>query len=652
MSYDYNFPEGLRIADINNNRKVGTIDRRFIQSGNNVASGFARPHPFPLGSPAMGGRNIFQKISSGLKRAVTDPVGFTEVLVGPPVTSSNFKGDPNNPFGGYAPSGGRRKRGFNIGNAFKSIGNKAVEIASPVITKLAQQHLEKALTAMLESTAESAAEGAGVTGGKRGFKAFAKSIISHPEVKAFASATIKTITPHIKAVAERMLNATIQRLSEHGSEGMEGMEGAGFLDFGRRFGDAMRMEGDMAEHIATHGTGGRRKRGLNIGSVFKSIGNKAVEIASPVITKLAQQHLEKALTSMLESTAESAAEGAGMTGGKRGIKSYAKNLISHPAVSGLASQAVMVVAPVMKQLAERMLNHAVQMAMGAESAGATMSGGSFLGSLKHIGQSLGHVAQEVGTGIAGNYIASALMNPAVDEAILEGALVAAPVVAEAAGRGRRPRGRPRRNFPMEGGSIGSFFKKVGHTLGDAGKSVATGVGTQYLVNALTNPAVDEALAEGAMVALGRRPRGRPRKATGGFNLSGAIHSVTKQVPYGRGKAKGGLAIMNPDGSFRQINNEIGSSKRKIKLFGGAGLDPRSFTPRGRLGADPATYTPRNIGGIGVGFTKSGKMFKATDVARGGARSGGARGAIVSRIMKERGCSLPQASSIVKAEGLY
>jgi hypothetical protein len=38
------------------------------------------------------------------------------------------------------------------------------------------------------------------------------------------------------------------------------------------------------------------------------------------------------------------------------------------------------------------------------------------------------------------------------------------------------------------------------------------------------------------------------------------------------------------------------------------------------------------------------------INRGGARS--ARGAVVSQVMRERGCSLPEASRIVKAEGLY
>jgi len=53
------------------------------------------------------------------------------------------------------------------------------------------------------------------------------------------------------------------------------------------------------------------------------------------------------------------------------------------------------------------------------------------------------------------------------------------------------------------------------------------------------------------------------------------------------------------------------------------------------GADPKTYTPRKVGG-----------------AISGGAKGMSRQMMVSKIMKERGVSLPMASSIVKKEGLY
>jgi len=506
MSYDYEFPEGLRIADINNNRKVGTIDRRFIQSGNNVASGFARPEPFPLGSPAMGG----------------------------------------------AGSGGK----FNLGRAIKhgvsSVGNTVVKVATPVATKMAQQHLEKALTSMLESGAESAAAGAGMTGGKRGFKSFAKSVVNHPAVKSMATQAIHAIAPHVKNMAEKFLNDALQ-----------GATAPSETPVGGKF---------------------------NIGRSLKHLGSSVVSVAAPVVSKVAQAHLEKAVNEMFKSGAEASASGAGMAGGKRGFKAFAKSVISHPEVKKFASHAVSVIAPHVKDMADKMLNQVIQTAM--ESGSSAPAGGKFnLGhAFKKVGSTLGRTAASLAPKVLPVALGSLAMATGNPELAIPASMLgeeSGKAIASKYGRGLRPRGRPRL---MEGGkkfNLGRALKKgvssVGHTLGN----VATGVGTQYLVNALTNPAVDEALAEGAMVALGR-PRGRPRKAGG--------------------------AMM-------------------------------------RLGADPRTYTPRAIGGIGVGF-RNGKMVKMTDVARGGARSGGARGAIVSRIMRERGCSLPQASSIVKAEGLY
>ena len=245
MSYDYNFPESLRIAEINNNRKVGTIDRRFIQSGNNITS-FGNAD-FPLGSPAMGGyapsggrkgigiKKIAKGTSSGVKMLATDPVGFTKVLVGPPVTSSNYKGDPNNPFGGKV----------KVGKAFKSIGKKAVSVAAPIVTKAATKALEKALTDMMKSAAEEEAAGAGMSGGKKGFKSFAKSVISHPATKAMTQEAMKIVVPIAKDVAKKMMKEAIQSMMEGGEPspagGKKGLKGT-FKKIGK----------DVATGVATN----------------------------------------------------------------------------------------------------------------------------------------------------------------------------------------------------------------------------------------------------------------------------------------------------------------------------------------------------------------------------------------------------------------
>ena len=56
MSYDYSFPE-TQLAQFNNNRKVGTVNRKFIQSGNNSTSGYMHPQ-ISINNPAMGGESI------------------------------------------------------------------------------------------------------------------------------------------------------------------------------------------------------------------------------------------------------------------------------------------------------------------------------------------------------------------------------------------------------------------------------------------------------------------------------------------------------------------------------------------------------------------------------------------------------------------
>jgi hypothetical protein len=243
MSYDYNFPESMRIGEINNNRKVGTVDRRFIQSGNNIASGFARPAPYPLGSPAMGGYapsgggagKKLKAVKHGLKQSVTDPVGFTKVLVGPPVTSSNFKGDPSDPFGGK----------INVGRALKKVGSKAVKVAAPIVTKAATKALEKAITDMMKSSAEEEAMGAGVSGGKKGFKSFAKSIVSHPATKAMTQEAMKIVIPIAKDVAKKMMKEAIQSMMEGSDEAPAG----GKVHIGR----ALKKVGkDVATGVATN----------------------------------------------------------------------------------------------------------------------------------------------------------------------------------------------------------------------------------------------------------------------------------------------------------------------------------------------------------------------------------------------------------------
>ena len=91
----------------------------------------------------------------------------------------------------------------------------------------------------------------------------------------------------------------------------------------------------------------------------------------------------------------------------------------------------------------------------------------------------------------------------------------------------------------------------------------------------------------------------------------------------------------------------------------------------RKGATPTTGLSRVRGGRMSFFDKQNKVRTPEQQAKhdkkverinnwnahlhGGASTGesrSARGAIVKKVMAERGCSLPEASRIVKAEGLY
>ena len=306
--------------------------------------------------------------------------------------------------------------------------------------------------------------------------------------------------------------------------------------------------------------------------------------------------------------------------------------------------------------------------------------------------------------------------------------------------------------------IGKAFKSVGKALQKPAEAVAT----QYLVNALTNPAVDEGLMEGAevgMMALGRR-RGRP-PAGGKMKIGKAIkkvasHPVTKTIvkkatpivqKQGEKMLKKGIdslvsSMMQDEqqemsGGRKLSIKKIAShpitkkitdhviktatpivkdyAKQQIKqaLSGSSSAPAGGKSKMGKIGHSLGSLTlkqalsqppfaPAPAGGkismgkigksIGKEVGKSalrvgtdvGEQMLASYLAgegrrdkvrqaiddiedlgsdikhlvqkrRGGARSGGARSEraqIVKQVMAERGCSLPQASKIVKEEGLY
>jgi len=301
---------------------------------------------------------------------------------------------------------------------------------------------------------------------------------------------------------------------------------------------------------------------------------------------------------------------------------------------------------------------------------------------------------------------------------------------------------PDGHFRQIGGKgIGSAFKKVGKALQGPAEAVAT----QYLVNALTNPAVDEGLMEGAevgmMAAAGRR-RGRPpaggkfslkkavshpvtktiiKKATpivqkqgekmlkkgidslvssmmqdeqqgmsGGRKLSIkkiASHPITKKIAdhviktatpivkdyakktikealSGSSEPAGGKISMGKIG--KSIGKEVGKSALRVGTDVGEQMLASYLAGEGRgdkvrqaiddiedLGSDIKRMYQRRRGGAqsgGKGVFKTQSFHEMGRDLKGGARH--ERAQIVKQVMAERGCSLPQASRIVKEEGLY
>jgi hypothetical protein len=325
MSYDYNFPESLRIAEINNNRKVGTIDRKYIQSGNNIASGFARPEPFPLGSPAMGGglKKMGRATKHGITRLATDPAGFAKVLVGAPVTSSNFKGDPDDPFKG----GGLKKMA-------KKASNAVINKATPIVSKAAAKYTEKVLNEMLKSSAEDEAVGSGMSGGKRGAKAFAKKIVSHPAVKKMASEAVQVVAPMIKEVANNMMRDVVKSMSEGGEPAP-----AGGSKVGKAFKKVGKSVGKIAADVAPVALP------LAFGALATATGNPEFAIPAAAMGAATGQSLQKQYGAGLKKMGKKVGKSVGKTAAKVGTAAatqYLVNYLTNPAVDEAVAEGAMV----------------------------------------------------------------------------------------------------------------------------------------------------------------------------------------------------------------------------------------------------------------------------------------------------------------------
>ena len=140
---------------------------------------------------------------------------------------------------------------------------------------------------------------------------------------------------------------------------------------------------------------------------------------------------------------------------------------------------------------------------------------------------------------------------------------------------------------------------------------------------------------------------------------GALDYVSEFVPESRdaiSQAKGYAPLLKMllKGQAPQYSSQIdegakflGLGKKKGKKGG--------FIDFGAIGRELGNVFDPNKNGVAQAFKPlqlQPVAYSQAEVKQKGGRKPSARNEIVKRVMAERGCSLPQASSIVKREGLY
>lgn len=277
--------------------------------------------------------------------------------------------------------------------------------------------------------------------------------------------------------------------------------------------------------------------------------------------------------------------------------------------------------------------------------------------LGKVGKAIQKPAENIATGVATQYLVGALTNPAVDDALLEGAEVG---MMAAAGR--------RRGRPPAGGKKG---------IGKAFKKVASHPITKTIVKKAT-PIIqkqgEKALKKGIESLVAGLTQDEEQEMSGGRKMSLkkiASHPLTKKIadhvvktatPIVKEHAKrmikealSGSSSAEPSGGKikmgkigKSIGKEVGKSALKVGTDVGEQMLANYLAGEGRH--DKVRQAIDDIEDLGSDIAHLVKKKR-----RGGAQSGGARSeraAIVKQVMAERGCSLPQASRIVKEEGLY
>jgi len=201
-----------------------------------------------------------------------------------------------------------------------------------------------------------------------------------------------------------------------------------------------------------------------------------------------------------------------------------------------------------------------------------------------------------------------------------------------------------------GGSLKSFFGKVGRALKTVGKAVAPvaipvlkEVGKDLLKGAIM----------GAVVGAGAKKRGRPKKMSGGMGASvdsAGILSVTPNPPpelqVVGGKSNIGRKIKN---TFKKVGKFLSPAVPVLKEIGKEVFNE----VKPILIEEGKKQLKEGIkGAVSGSGTKKGQVRKTARKAYEGLKKPNARAEIVKKIMAEKGMKMIEASKYVKEHGLY
>jgi len=264
---------------------------------------------------------------------------------------------------------------------------------------------------------------------------------------------------------------------------------------------------------------------------------------------------------------------------------------------------------------------------------------------KKVGKSVAKVGKDVATGVGTQMLVDTLTNPAVDEGLMEGAEVG--MMAMGRRRGRPPTGGKK--------GLSKGLKKVGKAVVKHASPIIKKQGEKLLekgIESLVNYMVqDEAQMQGGKKMTLKHIMNHPATKKIAHEVIKQTAPIVKQQgqqmikqmmqgsPEPSGGSKGLKALKKIGKVATPIAEGVATNVIADALTSGAG--------RGKV-----RQAIDDIEDLGSDIKR---MSKRGGSVSGGSVSGGARSkraGIVKSVMQERGCSLPEASRIVKQEGLY